>query len=186
MAIYILSTNEKYVKYWIDSVQKAILIDTKKADVLGEKDILIIDEESYIKLRNETVKIILLSSEPNFEKCMLVMKKGIKAYGNVYMHTSHILSAIESIKENKIWIYPDFLALMMQFSNKTTNKVTEEKLQNLTPREKEIAKLIVEGLSNKEVAIKLGISVNTIKIHTKNIYVKLNVSDRLGLFSLLK
>lgn len=49
----------------------------------------------------------------------------------------------------------------------------------LTPREKEILYLILEGLNNQEVGDYLNISVHTVKNHVTNIFKKLNVSDRI-------
>ena len=48
----------------------------------------------------------------------------------------------------------------------------------LTERENEILHLIAKGMSNKEVALLLDLSVHTVITHTKNIYRKLNVNSR--------
>ena len=49
----------------------------------------------------------------------------------------------------------------------------------LSPREREVLELIVAGLSNKEMAQQLFLSPSTIKVHTRNIYRKLDVHNRL-------
>ena len=53
--------------------------------------------------------------------------------------------------------------------------------QTLTKREVEVARLVVQGLPNKRVAVRLGVEVGTVKIHLHNIYQKLQISGRLGL-----
>jgi DNA-binding NarL/FixJ family response regulator len=50
----------------------------------------------------------------------------------------------------------------------------------LTPREVEVLEAVGEGLHNKEVALALGISEDTVKVHVKRILLKLNVDDRTG------
>ena len=50
--------------------------------------------------------------------------------------------------------------------------------KQLTTREQEILLLIRLGKTNKEVAADLGVSVNTIKTHMKNLFAKLEVSNR--------
>jgi two-component system, NarL family, nitrate/nitrite response regulator NarL len=51
----------------------------------------------------------------------------------------------------------------------------------LTPREAELARLVGEGLRNKEIAARTGISEGTVKIHLHRIYDKLGVTSRVGL-----
>ena len=53
----------------------------------------------------------------------------------------------------------------------------------LTPREVQVVGLITEGLRNKEIAVTLGISEQTAKVHVKNILAKLRVNDRAAVIS---
>ena len=59
--------------------------------------------------------------------------------------------------------------------------VASDKLSALTPREREIVRLIVGGASNKQVASALDISERTVKGHLSNVFQKLGVTDRLKL-----
>ena len=51
-------------------------------------------------------------------------------------------------------------------------------MRSVSPREKEVLELIAKGCSNQEIATMLGISPNSIKIHLKHIFEKLDVVDR--------
>ncbi len=57
-------------------------------------------------------------------------------------------------------------------------------LAHLTPREVQITELIAEGMRNKEIAIALGISEETVHAHVKNIFAKLKVNDRTAALSM--
>jgi DNA-binding CsgD family transcriptional regulator len=48
----------------------------------------------------------------------------------------------------------------------------------LTPQETEIIKLLVQGHSNKTAATELGISINTVSFHLRNVYTKLQVHSK--------
>ena len=48
----------------------------------------------------------------------------------------------------------------------------------MTPREREIATLLADGLSNREIAMKLWVTERTIKFHLSNVYKKLGVTSR--------
>ncbi|MGI6569520.1 MAG: helix-turn-helix transcriptional regulator [Caldicoprobacterales bacterium] len=56
---------------------------------------------------------------------------------------------------------------------------------NLTPREKEVAALLLKGYTLKQIAIDLDISTDTVKFHNKNLYKKLGISGRSQLFARL-
>jgi len=48
----------------------------------------------------------------------------------------------------------------------------------LSERELEVLQLLAEGLTNQEIAARLFLTLNTVKVHTRNIYSKLNVHSR--------
>jgi len=56
----------------------------------------------------------------------------------------------------------------------------------ISEREFSVVQLIGEGLTNKEIAYKLGISVNTVNNHVANIFEKMEVKSRIDLLNLLK
>jgi len=70
-----------------------------------------------------------------------------------------------------------------QTGQKTTEPIDDfdEKIKKfgLTTREKDVLKLIVQGYTNSEIAEKLFVSINTVKTHTKNIFVKMDVENRI-------
>jgi DNA-binding NarL/FixJ family response regulator len=67
-----------------------------------------------------------------------------------------------------------------------SNTFDDAKLSELTSREKEVALLLKEGKTYKNIAQKLDITPRTVKAHAGHIYTKLNVKDRLALALLLK
>ena len=78
-----------------------------------------------------------------------------------------------------------FLSDLMRFGN---NNLSENNLDSfsstkVTKREKEIIRLIIKGYRNKQIALKLKISTNTVRNHIFNIFNKFNVSNRVQLFN---
>lgn len=57
-------------------------------------------------------------------------------------------------------------------------------LDRLSPRESEIVALVCSGLSNKSIALKLGTTEGTVKVHLHNIYQKLDITNRMTLAAL--
>lgn len=63
--------------------------------------------------------------------------------------------------------------------------ISQDGEDEISGREAEVATLIVQGHSSRAIGYKLGISGNTVKVHRRNIYRKLNISSQSELFGLL-
>lgn len=65
-------------------------------------------------------------------------------------------------------------------------KINRRLLSTLSDREFDIAKLVYDGITNNQIAQKLFLSVNTVKTHLKNIYLKLDANTRYGVIVRLR
>jgi len=70
------------------------------------------------------------------------------------------------------------LAEPEQFTPLQTQSPDSELIEPLSDRELEVLQLLAEGLTNKEIATGLYLSLHTVKVHARNIYSKLGVSNR--------
>ena len=172
--MYFLTDDIRYVDYWKQYLDFEV-ISIDMLDILENE--IIITNYSYISkfenisnifLKN---KFLVLDNVPSINKAKMLYRLGAKGYGNIYMKKEFFLSAIEAIKDGNFWISP---ALIQGFFE----KINSNTFDKLTLREKEIAKLILDGLEYKEISEKLNITLRTVKAHTKNIYQKFNVKNR--------
>lgn len=129
-------------------------------------------------------KVLILHRTPDLQTAKSILTYGAKGYGNALMREHFIVSAVETIKENMIWLYPEFTTMLIEDIPKRNNDMA--RLNILTDREREVALLLKNGLTYKDIAQKLEITPRTIKAHAQHIYTKLTVKDRLGLALLLK
>lgn len=88
-----------------------------------------------------------------------------------------IFDEVIPINHTRAKIVKKLHSLLQKESAQTNQAVSE----TLTEREKDVLKLLVQGLSNKEVADKLFISAHTVMSHRKNISRKLNIKSLAGL-----
>jgi len=135
----------------------------------------------YIKLLPTCKAIFALSRKPNFKDGTHLLSLGIKGYGNINMPKINIRDALYVIRNGNIWLYPEFLQMMITSYSKNLHEVNQEELDLLSEREQEIASLIRKGLSNKEIANHSNITERTVKAHLSSIYEKLNIKDRVAL-----
>ncbi len=94
----------------------------------------------------------------------------IHMINNITTSILHLLTS-SSLEENA---HP-FPALD---TSRRTNPAPDIHVEGFSPREVDVFRFLVQGVTNKEIARRLGISENTVKYHVKNIMAKLNVNSR--------
>jgi two-component system nitrate/nitrite response regulator NarL len=72
----------------------------------------------------------------------------------------------------------------VQVASPERGAIAEKALSGLTDRERQIMRLVSEGLSNKEIGRRLNITGGTIKVHLHHIFQKLDISNRTALAAL--
>jgi two-component system, NarL family, nitrate/nitrite response regulator NarL len=92
--------------------------------------------------------------------------------------TRLLLDSIHGVLEGKLMIAPEVAGT---FADAAEKDPAAQRPFGLTPRETEIVGAIVEGLSNREIAAQLGISLQTVKHHLTSIFDKTRTSSRLEL-----
>jgi len=138
------------------------------------------------RLNKEKNRVLILHRTPTFETAKEMLKLGAYGYGNAMMRDHFIIAAINAIEEGMVWLYPEFTSQLIMDVPSQKGTDIEKFLMQLSEREKETALLLKDGYSYKDIAEKLDITPRTVKAHAQQIYVKLQVKDRLALALLLK
>jgi DNA-binding NarL/FixJ family response regulator len=87
----------------------------------------------------------------------------------------HLVAAVQALLEHKSFLSPSVSKVVVEgYLRGPQSQIPENRL---TPREREIAQLVAEGKSNKEVAAALKISIKTVEAHRSNLMHKLNLSS---------
>jgi len=130
-----------------------------------------------IKKIHSDVRILILTMHRDKEYLYLALSAGAKGYLLKEDADKELFSAIEKVRQGKIYISPHFseevVDDLVQIGKGDTKTVFET--DPLTPREREVLKLIAEGRSSKEIAQLLFISVLTVNNHRANLMEKLNL-----------
>lgn len=160
------------------SIIKKTQIDIAIVD-LGLPDINGIDLTKKIKELSPSTKTIILTSHNNQEEVVECFKNGAKAYCSKEIDTNVLSEVVEHVKYGAVWIDPA-VANIVENCLCAENTLNESKFDKykFTSREKEILKLLVNGLDNAEMSKRLSVSLHTIKAHMCNILQKLDVKDR--------
>ena len=170
----------------LDGIKKArelspdvILMDIGLPNIDG------IEATQRIKDFNPDVKILIFTSRDSENDVFEAFKAGADGYIMKGATPEQTISAIKSVYEGVGWIDPSIAKMVFSNLQKPrANVVTEpepKKSNNsygLTERELDVLELMVEGLSNPQIADKLVITKATAKAHVHSILQKLCVSSR--------
>jgi len=196
MKIVLHSDDINLLSHWQKALDKrSYTVEEDMESLAQTSDSIIILNYEAIKRKDQMIlkhlqeqnnRVLLLHRVPDITTAKRVLQEGAMGYGNALMNEHFLLSALHTLREDMIWLAPDLTSqLIMQIPQSQENK-TDTILTKLTQREKEVALLLKDGLTYKDIATRLGISPRTVKAHARAIYKKLDVHDRIGLALLLK
>lgn len=169
------SSIEAFFEQWHDTLHLDIILSD--IGLPGESGIKGI---SRIKRRAPKCQVIMLTVYDDANRVFQALCNGASGYLLKQTPLPGIKEAVISLHEGGAPMSPGIARMVVEYFNP---KRAREFAENLTPRESQIVTAIEEGLTNKEVAIRLDISLETVKYHIKNIYEKLQVNSRHALIS---
>ena len=155
-----------------------ILMDILLPDISG------ISASKAIQEKNPDSKIIIISANICDKYVKEALDAGILALVYKDINTDDLMFIIRTVKEGCLWLDYRAVQIIRNLNLNITkplsqsNKVFSANHSNLTKREYEVLKLVVDGKSNSEIARILCISEHTAKAHVCNIIQKLVVDDR--------
>jgi DNA-binding NarL/FixJ family response regulator len=139
-----------------------VLLDLRMPQLNGVEATLAIREQFPQAL------IIVLTTYDGDENIYRALRAGAHGYLLKDIPAEEFLQAVRAVHHGDYCIPPDIAARLAQ-------RMTHDELST---RETEVLKLIVEGMSNKEIAANLAITESTVKNHVNSILTKLRVKDR--------
>ncbi|AVH64618.1 DNA-binding response regulator [Nostoc sp. 'Peltigera membranacea cyanobiont' 213] len=134
-----------------------------------------------IQKRFAKTKILVLTTFDDDEYVSAALQNGAMGYLLKDTPSEELAVAIRAVYKGYTQLGPGIVKkLLTQFSNGivTQSPPVPSSLTELTPREKEVLRLIATGASNREIAQQLYISEGTVKNHVTNILNRLNLRDR--------
>jgi DNA-binding NarL/FixJ family response regulator len=137
--------------------------------------VIIIDHLNNSEIKKINTKldfahVLVLSNKQQKSEILELVSLGIKALVSKDCSRQELIHAVYAAAKGKQFYCENILQTL--FGNKITGKSVDD-IPSLSYRETEIIHLIAEGMTNKQIAEKLFLSIHTIKTHRKNIIKKL-------------
>ncbi len=121
---------------------------------------------------DELAQVLVLTSYSDGERIVAALDAGAMGYLLKDAEPDDILAGIRAVSRGESPIDPKVARQLL------TARATAPVTPDLTPREAEVLGLVREGLANKQIARRLGISERTVKAHLTSVFAAIGVTDR--------
>jgi DNA-binding NarL/FixJ family response regulator len=171
----VVNTYENPLLFLTDNIEfDIILLDIVMPEMNG------LDAIEPILLKFPEALIVMNTIKNDQETIFTALKRGALGFIDKQSFEVNFEEVLQVVANGGAYMTPSIARKVVANFQEPTNS-----LEKLSPREKEIANGILKGLSYKSVAIAYGISIDTVRIHIKNIYRKLKINSKSQLFKLI-
>lgn len=158
-----------------DTVQAAteldpdvVLLDFRLPDGTGP------DAAAAIRAIRPAARMIFLTREDTDAARFAAVQSGASAFLHKSRAAAEVVAAIREVARGKMLITPRTIATLIE-----KRRGIEAQLDRLTPREKEVLRLMAQGYPSRSIAAELGISYTTVRTHIRGLGSKLAVHSKL-------
>ena len=152
-----------------------VLMDITMSDMDG------VEATRRIKATVPEVNVLALTIHEEEAYFFEMLNAGASGYVPKRVSPDDLLTAIQVAARGEVYLHPTMAGLLVRDYLRRAQDREEKAEEQLTPRQQEVLTLIAEGLSNREIGERLGISVKTVERHRENIMKRLNLHSRTDL-----
>jgi DNA-binding NarL/FixJ family response regulator len=145
-----------------------VLLDFRLPDGTG------FEAAAAIRAVRPASKMIFLTREDSDAARFAAVQSGASAFIHKSRAAAEVVAAIRDVARGKMLITPRTISTLL-----AKRRAIEAQLDRLTPREREVLRLMAEGHPSRSIAAKLGISYTTVRTHIRSLGSKLAVHSKL-------
>ena len=145
-----------------------ILLDFRLPDGTGA------EAAAAIRTIRPEAKMIFLTREDSDAARFAAVQSGASAFIHKSKAASEVVTTIRDVARGRMLIPPRTIATLL-----AKRRASDVQLESLTVREREVLRLLAEGLPSRGVAARLGISYTTVRTHIRSLGSKLGVHSKL-------
>lgn len=166
--------------------QGATAAEAEAHAAIGQQDIFLLDISmpggglevaAKILARTPSQKIVILTASEADADVARALEIGVSGYVVKGVGAKALAEILRSVAAGERYVSPTLSARLLT-DLMHQNKAKTDLVSQLSEREAGVLKIVAEGLSNKEVAIRLGLQEKTVKHHMTQVLTKLNVRNR--------
>jgi DNA-binding NarL/FixJ family response regulator len=137
-----------------------------------------IEAARLIQRDHPHTKLVFLTAHDDEEHVMQALSAGAAGYVLKNTSASALLGAMRQVHSAGSYVSPEVLSRLVEEARSRPAGAPVQRRSVLTPREREVTRMIAEGNSAKEIAQLLGLSVKTVEAHKFNLMRKLDIHNK--------
>jgi DNA-binding NarL/FixJ family response regulator len=143
---------------------------------------------SEMTRREDPPRIVMLGVASEPERIVAAVRAGAAAWVTKDESIDHLLSVIRGVVRGETWLPPGELGVVLNLliEDQEHRRDSDDLLAALTPRERDVLFLLVEGAGRNEIAKQLQLSANTVRTHLQSLMSKLGVHSTLEVVALAR
>ncbi len=150
-----------------------VVLDIQLPDKSG------LDVCSKIKTQQPFIKVVMLTSHANDLFLEQALKNGASGYVLKQVGNEELVRAIRAATEGEMAFDTKTTVQMVNRFKEMEKVIEENSISDLSPRELDVARLVAEGESNKEIGMRLNLSEITVRNYVSSILSKLQLRNRI-------
>lgn len=165
-----------------DGEKALVLINEHKPDVvvvdIQMPGINGIELTRRLRAATNPVGILVLTAHDDDPYIMAGIEAGANGYVLKSASPEEIVRAVRAVREGQSAVDPAVASKLIRYLSARSSTAASKAAETLTDRELEVMALVAEGLTNRAIGRKLGISDRTVQGHLANVFSKLGASSR--------
>jgi DNA-binding NarL/FixJ family response regulator len=140
-----------------------------------------LDVAARARKEHPSTRILILAADANEEHIRRALVVGAAGYLLKNADRNELELALRAVSRGDVWLSPEVSTKVAAAYARNSRSASDEPFEVLTPRQREVLQLIAEGLSSKEIAARIGVSVKTVDTHRTELMERLGIRGIAGL-----
>jgi DNA-binding NarL/FixJ family response regulator len=146
---------------------------------IAMKDLNGLETTVQIKRDFPGTRVVILSMHGTGDYVQQAIRAGASAYLMKDAATAELGIALQAVMRGEVYLSPAVSKQVVE--SYMLRPGSDKHAEQLTPRQREVLQMIAEGLSTKEIAYRMGVSVKTVETHRTQLMERLEIHDVAGL-----
>ena len=139
------------------------------------------DVMSCLKTTRPQLRVIVTGSSMDEQTILKAIAAGAKGYVDAAASPADFVQAIRIVSRGSVWVPRRVLSMFIERISNSPRRIFSADQVAFTDRETQVLKMLVDGRSNKEISVPLGIAERTVKAHVAKLMRKVGVENRVAL-----